>query len=208
MGKYITEIETRFIEKNLNPASISIVMDVGAEAGRFSQLNTNIQTISIDINKQSLKRLQKKAPNTYIIQADARQIPIKNGVFDAITMIEVLDYIPELQKTFCEAYRTLKPETSLILSFGNKSSLKAKLRKLGGKSYLHKYGNVSKTLKETEFTLNKKTGYSWLMFGRMSQNPLIPTLAKMENAFGFRKIPSVSPWVLIQAVKQKPQTTQ
>ncbi|MGE5556023.1 MAG: class I SAM-dependent methyltransferase [Methanocella sp.] len=201
MGKYITQVEVQFIKNSLGANSLEMVLDVGAEAGRFSQLSSNAQTVSIDIDKKALKRLQKKAPDTLIVQADARHLPLKDGLFDAITMIEVLDYIPELQMVFQEAHRTLKPKSPLILSFGNRSSLKAKLRQLSGKSYTHAYSNVINTLKRSNFSVVKKTGYNWLLFGRMSQNPLIPLLAKLEWALGFRRIPSLSPWVIVHATK-------
>jgi hypothetical protein len=116
-------------------------------------------------------------------------------------MIEVLDYIPELDQAFAESYRTLKPNATLIVSFGNKSSLKAKLRELSGKSYQHSYSKVMQTLAKTGFKVKRKTGYNWLLFGRMSNNLLIPSLAKLEWLIGLRKIPSLSPWVIVHAVK-------
>jgi ubiquinone/menaquinone biosynthesis C-methylase UbiE len=203
MGKYLTQVETNFIQNALNLTQTHVIMDVGAEAGRFSQLDSNAETISIDIDSYGLKRLKQKAPSTNVIQADARKIPLKNEALDATTMIEVLDYIPELDQAFSEAFRTLKPDATLIVSFGNKSSLKAKLRKLGGKSYQHSYNNVTQALKKAGFTIKKKTGYNWLLFGRMSQNPLIPFLTKVERLIGLRNIPSQSPWVIVHAVKLK-----
>jgi 2-polyprenyl-3-methyl-5-hydroxy-6-metoxy-1,4-benzoquinol methylase len=203
MGKYLTRIETSFIQNSLNLTSLNVVMDVGAEAGRFSQLshdNTN-ETISIDIDSYGLKRLKQKAKKTNTIQADARKIPVKEETFDAITMIEVLDYIPELDQAFAESYRALKPNATLIVSFGNKSSPKAKLRELSGKSYQHSYSKVMQALAKTGFKVKRKTGYNWLLFGRMSNNFLIPFLTKMERLIGLRKIPSLSPWVIVQAVK-------
>jgi ubiquinone/menaquinone biosynthesis C-methylase UbiE len=203
MGKYLTKIEAQFIQNALNFSTPNTIMDIGAEAGRFSQLNPNTETISIDIDPYGLKRLKQKAPNTNTIQADARKIPLQNETLDAITMIEVLDYIPELDQAFSEALRALKPETPLIVSFGNKSSPKAKLRRLSGKSYLHAYDKVIKALKKAGFTVKKKTGYNWLPFGRMSQNSMIPLLATMEHITGLRRIPSLSPWVIVHAVKPK-----
>jgi len=203
MGRYLTKIETDFIQTNINLSEAKTIMDVGAEAGRFSQFSKTdtTETISLDITSIGLKRLKNKTKQTTPIQADARKTPLKNEVFDVIFMIEVLDYIPELNQALAESYRTLKPNAHLILSFGNKSSLKAKLRQLSGKSYQHSYNNVIKTLTQTGFQIKKKTGYNWLLFGRMSQNRLIPLLAKMEKIFGFRKIPSLSPWVIVHAIK-------
>jgi ubiquinone/menaquinone biosynthesis C-methylase UbiE len=203
MGKYLTQVETNFINKAIDLSQTNVIMDVGAEAGRFSQLSktSNAVTISLDIDLYGLKRLKQKTTNINAILADARKIPIKNETFDAIFMIEVLDYIPELAQAIAECHRTLKPSASLVMSFGNRSSLKSKLREVSGKSYLHSYRKVMQTLTATGFSVKRKTGYSWLLFGRMSENPLIPFLARMERLFGLQRIPSLSPWVIIHAVK-------
>ena len=168
-------------------------MDVGAEAGRFSQFSkTNIaETISLDIDEYGLKRLKHKAKNTNAIQADARKTPIKNEVFDAIFMIEVLDYIPELRQALAECHRTLKPNASLILSFGNKSSLKAKLRELSGKSYQHSYHKVIQTLTETGFQVKKKTGYNWILSGANVRKSLNSSPSQYGKGFRVQKNPQL-----------------
>jgi ubiquinone/menaquinone biosynthesis C-methylase UbiE len=202
MGKYLTQIETQFIQNSINPSNLKVVMDVGAEAGRFSQLsNSNAETISLDVDSYGLKRLKLKTESINAIQADAKKIPIRVETFDAIFMIEVLDYIPKLGQALAECNRTLKPGGAFIVSFGNKSSLKAKLREFRGKSYQHSYNRVMQTLKDTGFQVGRKTGYNWLLFGRTSQNPLIPILSKLERLLGFRRIPSLSPWVIVHATK-------
>ena len=204
MGKYLTQVESHFIQDAVNFKNLSVTMDVGAEAGRFSQLSiaSDTETISLDIDAYGLKRLKLKEKKINTIQADARKIPVKEETFDAIFMIEVLDYIPELDQAFTECYRTLKLAAPLIVSFGNRSSLKAKLREAKGKSYQHSYGKVTRALTQAGFEIKRKTGYNWLLFGRTSQNRLIPTLASMERYVGLRKIPSLSPWVIVHAVKR------
>src|SRR3990170_434606 len=119
MGKYLTQIETRFIQSSINLSQTKTILDVGAEAGRFSQFSKTdtTETISLDIDKLGLKRLKGKAKNTNTIQSDARKTPLKNEIFDVIFMIEVLDYIPELHQALAECHRTLKPNAHLILSF-------------------------------------------------------------------------------------------
>jgi len=203
MGKYLTQTETDFIKNSVDLAHADAILDLGAEAGRFSQLSTreNATLVSIDIDSYGLKRLKLKNKNINVIQADARKIPIKNETFNVIFMIEVLDYIPELDQALTECHRTLKPNASLILSFGNKSSLKSKLREIRGKSYRHSYDKVVQALVETGLTIKRKTGYNWILFGRMSENRLIPFLTWAEGVFGFRKIPSLSPWVIVHAAK-------
>ena len=101
MGKYLTRMETQFIQNSIDLSSINAVMDVGPEAGRFSQFPTeNTLVISIDIDSYGLKRLKLKGKNVNVVQADARKIPLKNETLDAILMIEVLDHITRITRNF------------------------------------------------------------------------------------------------------------
>lgn len=124
MGQYLTRVETEFISKSIDPSKTRLVIDIGAEAGRFSLLASNgeVTVIGIDIDLCSLRRLKKKNKDVTVIQADARKIPLKNDVFDAVFMIEVLDYIPETAVALGECRRILKADFPLVLSFGNQSS--------------------------------------------------------------------------------------
>jgi ubiquinone/menaquinone biosynthesis C-methylase UbiE len=204
MGKYLTKIETDFIRSSINLSLVQKIMDVGAEAGRFSKLSTKDEksVISIDIDSYGLKRLKQKMNRVSVVQADARCVPFKDGTFDAIFMIEVLDYIPQLDVALAECKRTLRNGESLILSFGNKSSLKARLREIRGKSYKHSYRRVVASVQQAGLVIDQKTGYNWLLFGRTSNNRFIPVLAWFERVLGFRRIPSLSPWVIFKATRK------
>lgn len=203
MGRYLTRMETNFILTSINLRRMNTVLDVGAEAGRFSQLTTNesAAVVSIDIEPTSLKRLKLKNKAVSIIQADGRKIPLRANMLDAIFAIEVLDYIPELDQVIAECYRILKPNSSLFLTFGNKSSLKSKLRAMRGNLYRHSYREVAQSMQKTSFKVKRKMGYNWLPLGRMSENPMIPLLAALERIFGLRKAVRFSPWVMVQAEK-------
>jgi len=203
MGKYLTQIETDFIFQTIDSQKTHAVMDVGAEAGRFSlkAADNRVTVVGIDIDAYSLKRLKQKNKVVALVQADARRIPLQNEAFDAVFMIEVLDYIAELSQTLEECFRILKSNSPLVLSFGNQSSMKAKLRGLRGKSYMHAYKEVMQCLLRTGFTVTKKTGYSWVPFGRSSDSRLVSFMAGLERVFGLRRIPSLSPWVIVCAVK-------
>jgi len=203
MGRYLTRIETDFIFQAINLSKCRSVMDVGAEAGRFSLLSTKnkLDMIGIDIDSYGLKRLKLKNKEVNVLLADARKIPLREKVLDAAFMIEVLDYIAELETALSECSNALKPGGSLILSFGNNSSLKSKLRKLRGRTYQHSYKKVLHSLDKTGFKVKRKLGYNWLPFNRVSENPFIPLLAKTEKLFGLRRLCRFSPWVLVYAVK-------
>jgi ubiquinone/menaquinone biosynthesis C-methylase UbiE len=204
MGKYLTNLETNFISKtvNLNQENIT-VMDVGAEAGRFSLLaaNSKATVISLDLDSYSLKRLKLKNKQVNVIRADARKLPLKDGIFDLVFMIEVLDYIPELSDAFGECKRTLKPNASCVLSFGNKSSFKAKIKAMQGKPYRHSFRAVMACLSVAGLLIREKMGYSWMLFGRTSQSSLMPLSAVLEGGLGLRKVVRYSPWVIVHVTK-------
>jgi len=205
MGKYLTRMETDFVFKSITSSQTCTVMDVGAEAGRFSSIASekNATVIGLDLDFYGLKRLKLKTKNVGVIQADARKIPVKDSTFDAIFMIEVLDYIPDLDEAFKECHRTLKSDARLVCSFGNRRSLKSQFREIGGKSYMHSYSRVMQSLSRTGFSVVRKLGYSWLPFGRTSESRLIPFLALLEKLFALRRIPSLSPWVIVHSIKSE-----
>jgi hypothetical protein len=72
--------------------------------------------------------------------------------------MEVIDYIPESDTMLSECSRILKNGCSLVFSFGNKASLKSKLRNLQGKSYMHSHGDIIKGLRKAGFKLVRKEG--------------------------------------------------
>jgi ubiquinone/menaquinone biosynthesis C-methylase UbiE len=205
MGKYLTRIETSFVADSIAGSRPRMIMDVGAGAGKFSLLEEENSgtVVSIDIDAHGLKRLKLQNDKVHIIQADARNIPLKNEVFEAIFMVEVLDYISKAEKVFEDCYRTLKFNGFFVFSFGNKSSIKQKLRKLRGKSYTHTYDRIMNWLSATGFSVKRKIGFNWGLFGRTSENRLVPLFAGIEKILGLRRLPSFSPWVMLHVMKSE-----
>jgi len=194
-----------FFLKSINFSECHLVGDIGAGAGKFSLLaaEKNVEVVAIDIDLHGLRRLRFKNRLVNVVLADVRNIPLKEDILDAAFMIEVIDYIPESDTVLVECSRILKNGCSMVFSFGNKASLKAKLRNLQGKNYMHSYDEIANELRKVGFKLVRKEGFNWLLFNRTSENSLVPLSAKMERLFGLREMPSVSPWVMTHAVKQE-----
>lgn len=203
MGAYLTEMETTFFLESIAFHEGDLVCDIGAGAGKFSLLASarKANVIALDIDRHGLTRLKAKDPKIEVIIADAKYLPLKDEVASAAFTFEVVDYIPELNVVLSEAKRILTINSPLVFSFGNLSSLKSKIRELSGKRYMHSYKEAVTDLQELGFQINRARGFAWLLFNRTSENPFIPSLAKLEWALGFRRIPRWSPWVLIKATK-------
>ena len=140
-----------------------------------------------------------KNQDVNIVLADARFIPLKNSVADNVIMIELLDYVENSKAPISECARILKDDGVIFLSFGNRSSLKGRIKGLSGKSYRYSYQDILRVLKAEKFEIARTMGFNWLPFGRDSNNPVISFLAKGERILGLRKLARFSPWVIIQA---------
>ena len=68
---------------------------------------------------------------------------------------------------------------------------------------MRSHGEIIKGLRKAGFKLVRKEGFTWLLFSRTSENFLVPLSAKMERLLRLRKMPSISPWVMVHAVTQK-----
>ncbi|MEM3596557.1 MAG: class I SAM-dependent methyltransferase [Candidatus Bathyarchaeia archaeon] len=206
MGIYITNVEMQFIFDSKSLKKGGLAVDVGAGAGRFSLPAAEIMNVAaVDLDLHALKRLKFKNRDVEVILADARFMPLKNGVTDDVIMIELLDCVAESEAIISECSRILKDNGAIFLSFGNKSSIKGKIKKLVGKPYLHSYKEILGILKSKKFKIVKKMGFNWVPFGRVSDNPLVPLFAKGERIFGLRKLVRFSPWVIIHAIKTAEQ---
>jgi ubiquinone/menaquinone biosynthesis C-methylase UbiE len=202
MGIYITNIETQFIFDSKSLKEEGLAVDVGSGAGRFSLLLARFMSVvAVDLDLHALKRLKFKNKNVNVILADARFMPLKHGVVDNILMIELLDCVKESELIMSECSRILKNDGAIFLSFGNKSSIKGKIKSLVGKPYLHSYKEILSILKAKKFKIVRKMGFNWLPFDRISDNSLVSLFAKGERIFGLRKLVRFSPWVIIQAIK-------
>jgi ubiquinone/menaquinone biosynthesis C-methylase UbiE len=209
MGIYITDVEMDFFFKCVDLTKHTHALDIGSGAGRFSipLEEKGLQVISIDLHLNSLKRLNFKNKAVNVVLSDARVIPLRENEIDLIVMVELIDIVHELQYVIEEIGRILKDGTSLFLSFGNKSSLKGKLKSWRGKPYYHSYRKVVTELEKAGFTIITRQGFNWLPFNRTSNSRLIPFMAKMEKLMGLRRVVRFSPWVMIYAVKSNPNTT-
>ncbi|MCX8151378.1 MAG: class I SAM-dependent methyltransferase [Candidatus Bathyarchaeota archaeon] len=202
MGTYITDLEMHFIFSSNHLKAGGLVVDVGANAGRFSIPAAEVaRVVAIDLDLHALKRLRLQNQDVDVVVADARFIPIRDYVADNVVMIELLDCVIGSEEPISECSRVLKKDGVFFLSFGNKSSLKGKLKSFLGKPYLHSYKEILAVLKAEKFKSVRKLGFNWLPFDRISNSPLVPLLAKGERFLGLRRIVRFSPWVIIQAVK-------
>jgi len=109
-------IERQKILSKLVPTN-AFLLDVGCWNGTFRQFLRNADYVGIDINWQALKKAKEK--RIEVLMASCDYLPFRNEVFDACSMIEVIEHLYFPEKTLREVHRVLKKDGKLILATPN-----------------------------------------------------------------------------------------
>lgn len=72
-------------------------------------------------------RLYPKNPHLKILHSLSHRTPFKAGYFDLVSLIRVSHHLPNLEPTFSEIYRILKPNGVFLLEFANSANFKSQL---------------------------------------------------------------------------------
>jgi ubiquinone/menaquinone biosynthesis C-methylase UbiE len=118
--------------KRLLPAGGSLLLELGAGAGRNTPRYTGFQRIVLlDYSRtqllQALGRLGRSDKYVYVA-ADANKLPFRDGLFEAATMIRVLHHLPDAPGALRQVRNVLAPGATFVLEFASKLNLKAILR--------------------------------------------------------------------------------
>ena len=90
------------------------VLDVGCGRGELMAKLKNRMVYGIDFSE---KMLDSSVPNTLI--ASAEDMPFKNGFFDCVTAIGLIEYLKDDLAFVAESHRVLKLGGYLIISYRN-----------------------------------------------------------------------------------------
>lgn len=101
------------------------VLDVGAGTGRVArtmlrQIAFDGDVISLDLSERMLRQGQRECAawpgRAQNVRAPADRLPFANETFDAVTCLEVLEFLPAARLAVQEYLRILKPGGVLLLS--------------------------------------------------------------------------------------------
>ena len=95
------------------PHSLSI-LDVGCGTGAMSaRLVKWGDVVSADFSPLALEFSRRRGLK-HLLGADAMRLPLASGRFDIITVMDVLEHLPDDQAAMCEFFRVLKPGGRVI----------------------------------------------------------------------------------------------
>lgn len=104
------------------------VLDLGCATGVFLsevQRKTTMAVAGSDLSRSALQAAQRQALPVW--SEEASHIAAHNSAFDAVTMWEVIEHVPDPLATLREVHRVLQPGGYLFISTPNVASLQAQI---------------------------------------------------------------------------------
>jgi Methylase involved in ubiquinone/menaquinone biosynthesis len=115
---YAIEVASR-----IDPASVSVVLEIAAGTGRVTQhlsnrLPPSAQLIASDISEDMLSVAKEKLSHLAINwqTIDAQQLPFTDNSIDLVVCCFGYMFVPDKPKAFAEAYRVLKPDGMFLFT--------------------------------------------------------------------------------------------
>jgi len=99
----------------------SILEVGGGQGGLTTLLYPNAQITNLDLDPNFAQAPCNQKPNVKFVCGDATKLPFAEDSFDAVTMFDVLEHIPDDKTAISEAFRVLKPGGFLLASTPDKS---------------------------------------------------------------------------------------
>lgn len=124
-------VERQKILAQLLP-STGFLLDVGCWDASFQQFLQGINYVGIDINRQPLEKAKLKKLDVIVASCDF--LPFRGELFDACSMIEVIEHLYFPEKAVREIYRILKPSGAFVLATPNFVNFVDRVNVLMGKN--------------------------------------------------------------------------
>ncbi len=113
-----TKLEAAILQEWLADLQ-GILLDVGAGTGRFLEiLLEGREVIGIDISRRMMESAKDKGCELSIV-GDAEKMPLLDNSVDLVTVIEVIQYMPNPEFVINEIWRVLKEDGCGLLAIPN-----------------------------------------------------------------------------------------
>lgn len=93
----------------------------GGQSGLTALLYPQAKITNIDFNPEYANAPCNRQEQVTFVCGDATALPFADASFDAVTMFDVIEHIPDDQKAISEALRVLRPGGYLLLSTPNEN---------------------------------------------------------------------------------------
>lgn len=186
-------IASEWIEKD------DVLLDIGCNDGLFlSRAAPRCRSAwGIDIDQELLRRASTSYPNIGFRYASADRLPFPDGSFSVISMLDVLEHLPDAKAALREVDRVLRPGGRLIISvphkgtFGFVDAQRSSLFAAGRRTLLGKRDEVLEhrhfLLQEVSDLLGPEYTIDHLHYGGLLIFPLCGYALMLTDGLGLEK---------------------
>lgn len=93
----------------------------GGRSGLTALLYPQARVTNLDLNPEHGHAPCNQQERVRFVSADATALPFRNQFFDAVTMFDLLEHVPDHEKAVTEAVRVLRPNGFLLISTPNEN---------------------------------------------------------------------------------------
>jgi len=99
----------RLLRKYLGDKA-KLVLDLGCGTGMMVDvlMRQGYQVLGLDLRPEGLYAIHKTLPRSWLLQAEATQLPLAENVFDVLLLLDVLEHVND-QVLLREVHRVLRP---------------------------------------------------------------------------------------------------
>lgn len=141
------------------------ILDIGCATGFFLELakSRGWDVYGNDVSKFACEYARKKLGLKNIVHGGLTKVKFKDGMFDVVTIFDVIEHLPDPKKALKVINRLLKKDGLLVLITPNSGSLAAKIlgkrweefRRAREHIYFFSTKTLSEMLQKTGFTVLK-----------------------------------------------------
>lgn len=209
-GAYLSDGERRALMRACSMTKPGTALDIGCGSGRWSLMlrQAGWRLICADIDEEALELCQERMPDAVCVRVQETDVslPAEDEFIQLLAAIEV-PHVVEQDWFPSEAARVLALGGFLVATYHNSRSLRGfAYRRLPRRHSFYTgppYSMFRTALVRAGVEPLHEEGLGWLPFPRESDSPLIPILTRVEEATGVRRLPSVSPFVVLLAQKRR-----
>ena len=210
-GRYLSELEATAIdEAQAAVPGPGRALDVGCGGGRWTRrlLDRGWSVTSLDVDAEAMQACALRNPEAerLLVAMDNRPLPVPDASVALVICIEVRAVV-QSDWFLPEVRRVLVPGGRLVMVAWNRWSLRGLVSDVASRLrhgsphsfYQSSYRDWRRRLRAGGLAVAKETGLAWFPFGRTSDSSLVPAAVTVEHRLGLRRLPTLSPWVLVTA---------
>jgi len=141
--RWIEKQRVRAIIDFLAAGDDTCVLEVGCGAGNvLAALPNQAPLLGIDLSTRMAAEANQRLSERkrLIIQANAEQLPFKQGSISRVICTEVVEHVLHPEAVFAEIARVAAPEARIVISIPNEKLINALRRIIGGLRFLWRTG--------------------------------------------------------------------